>query len=149
MDPPAAGFTSDGVQQFTRRSIVTLALTVLTCSQGILIAMSKNSGNTYDYAPTTVNCMVEVVKCCISLVSLVGLWRSEGKTADNTLATTWEEVKVYPIPAALYLVKNLMQYWIFVYVDAPSYQVCPANANPPAHPAALRELQVHYCAMCL
>ena len=92
MDPPAAGFPSDGVQQFTRRSIVTLALTVLTCSQGILIAMSKNSGNTYDYAPTTVNCMVEVVKCCISLVSLVGRWRSEGKTADNSLATTWEEV---------------------------------------------------------
>ena len=28
-----------------------------------------------------------------------------------------------PIPAFLYLIKNLMQYFIFLYVDAPSYQV--------------------------
>jgi len=39
------------------------------------------------------------------------------------LSTTWDEVKVYPIPAALYLIKNLLQYYIFFYIDAPSYQI--------------------------
>ncbi|KAF8409889.1 hypothetical protein HHK36_002407 [Tetracentron sinense] len=34
-----------------------------------------------------------------------------------------DEVIVYPIPAALYLVKNLLQYYIFAYVDAPGYQI--------------------------
>lgn len=32
-------------------------------------------------------------------------------------------LQVYPIPAAIYLVKNLLQYVIFLYVDAPSYQI--------------------------
>jgi hypothetical protein len=50
-------------------------------------------------------------------------WRREGVTEDNKLSTTWEEMKVFPIPAAIYLVKNLMQYVIFLYVDAPSYQI--------------------------
>ncbi|CAK9148727.1 unnamed protein product [Ilex paraguariensis] len=35
------------------------------------------------------------------------------------LSTTFNEVSVYPILAALYLVKNLLQYYIFAYVDAP------------------------------
>uniref|UniRef100_M1BC66 CMP-sialic acid transporter n=1 Tax=Solanum tuberosum TaxID=4113 RepID=M1BC66_SOLTU len=36
---------------------------------------------------------------------------------SRRLSTTWDEVKVYPIPAALYLVKNLLQ------ADAPGYQI--------------------------
>ncbi|XP_059446870.1 CMP-sialic acid transporter 2, partial [Corylus avellana] len=39
------------------------------------------------------------------------------------LNTTLDEVIVFPIPAALYLVKNLLQYYIFAYVDAPGYQI--------------------------
>ncbi|CAL5440698.1 unnamed protein product [Camellia sinensis] len=39
------------------------------------------------------------------------------------LSTTLDEVSVYPIPAALYLVKNLLQYYIFAYVYAPGYQI--------------------------
>ncbi|XP_061376390.1 uncharacterized protein LOC133318417 [Gastrolobium bilobum] len=37
--------------------------------------------------------------------------------------TTLDEVIVYPIPTALYLVKSLLQYYIFAYVDAPGYQI--------------------------
>ncbi|KAL6963574.1 CMP-sialic acid transporter 2 [Sarracenia purpurea var. burkii] len=39
------------------------------------------------------------------------------------LSTTLDEVSVYPIPASLYLIKNLLQYYIFAYVDAPGYQI--------------------------
>ncbi|KAL6531388.1 CMP-sialic acid transporter 2 [Orobanche minor] len=39
------------------------------------------------------------------------------------LSTSWNEVSVYPIPAALYLVKNLLRYYIFASVDAPGYQI--------------------------
>jgi len=51
------------------------------------------------------------------------VWQREGVTDDNKLTSTWDELKVYPIPAAIYLIKNLMQYVIFLYVDAPSYQI--------------------------
>ncbi|KAG6498873.1 CMP-sialic acid transporter 2-like [Zingiber officinale] len=104
------------------KSVVTLALTLLTSSQAILIVWSKRAGK-YDYSVTTANFSVEALKCVFSLVSLLRIWKSEGVTADNKLATTFDEVSVYPIPALLYLVKNLLQYYIFAYVDAPAYQI--------------------------
>ncbi|KAK1295292.1 CMP-sialic acid transporter 4 [Acorus calamus] len=66
---------------------------------------------------------VEALKCALSLAALLRTWNSEGLTEDNRLRTSWEEINVYPIPAALYLVKNLLQYYIFAYVDAPAYQI--------------------------
>ena len=47
-------------------------------------------------------------------------WRERGQPG---ISTSWSELWVYPIPAALYLVKNLLQYYVFLYVDAPSYQI--------------------------
>ncbi|KAG5064890.1 hypothetical protein JHK85_006073 [Glycine max] len=67
--------------------------------------------------------MVETLKCAISLVALGRIWKKDGVNEDNRLTTTLDEVIVYPIPAALYLVKNLLQYYIFAYVDAPGYQI--------------------------
>ncbi|XP_020982331.1 CMP-sialic acid transporter 4-like [Arachis duranensis] len=104
------------------KSVVTLALTVLTSSQAILIVWSKRAGK-YEYSVTTANFLVETLKCAISLVALARIWKKEGVTEDNQLSTTLDEVIVYPIPAALYLVKNLLQYYIFAYVDAPGYQI--------------------------
>ncbi|XP_020519234.1 CMP-sialic acid transporter 2 isoform X2 [Amborella trichopoda] len=107
---------------WTSKSLVTMALTLLTSSQAILIAWSRRAGK-YDYSVTTANFLVEALKCGLSLVALAKIWNSEGVTEDNKLSTSFDEVKVYPIPAALYLIKNLLQYYIFVYVDAPSYQI--------------------------
>ncbi|KAL7237242.1 hypothetical protein ACSBR2_003517 [Camellia fascicularis] len=104
------------------KSVVTLALTLLTSSQAILIVWSKRAGK-YEYSVTTANFSVEALKCALSLAALVRIWRNEGVTDDNRLSTTLDEVSVYPIPAALYLVKNLLQYYIFAYVDAPGYQI--------------------------
>ncbi|KAL5126104.1 CMP-sialic acid transporter 4 [Glycine soja] len=108
--------------KWKRKSVVTLALTVLTSSQGILIVWSKRAGK-YEYSVTTANFMVETLKCAISLVALGRIWKKDGVNEDNRLTTTLDEVIVYPIPAALYLVKNLLQYYIFAYVDAPGYQI--------------------------
>jgi len=66
---------------------------------------------------------VEFTKCLISLSALFKDYNERGVNDDNRLMTTWSELWVYPIPAFLYLIKNLMQYYIFLYVDAPSYQV--------------------------
>lgn len=112
----------NGFRQQSRRSFVTLILTILTSSQSILIVWSKRAGK-YEYSVTTANFLVEALKCALSLAALVRIWRKDGVTDDNRLSTTWDEVKVYPIPAALYLVKNLLQYYIFAYVDAPGYQI--------------------------
>ncbi|KAM0948559.1 putative nucleotide-sugar transporter [Dioscorea sansibarensis] len=104
------------------KSIVTVALTLLTSSQAILIVWSKRAGK-YEYSITTANFSVEALKCALSLAALSRIWRSQGVTEDNRLSTSFNEVKVYPIPAVLYLVKNLLQYYIFAYVDAPAYQI--------------------------
>jgi len=116
---PAAQAAGD----WGRKSVVVLALTVLTSSQGLLIAASKAKGVQYDYSVTSANCTVEFTKCIMSLIALMQTWQKEGITEDNRLSTTWSELWVYPIPAALYLIKNLLQYFIFLYVDAPSYQI--------------------------
>ncbi|KAL6520020.1 hypothetical protein OROHE_017163 [Orobanche hederae] len=60
---------------------------------------------------------VEALQYALSLAALTRIWRNE------ELSTSWNEVSVYPIPAALYLVKNLLQYYIFASVDAPGYQI--------------------------
>lgn len=112
---------ADGLE-WKRKSLVTVALTVLTSSQGILIAWSKRAGH-FDYSVTSANFLVELLKCFISLAALLRVWGKEGVNNDNKLSTSWEEVKVYPIPAILYMIKNLLQYYIFIYVDAPSYQI--------------------------
>ena len=60
-----------------------LALTVLTSSQGLLIAASKANGVKYDYAVTSANCTVETTKMLMSLLALVKIWRAVGVNEDN------------------------------------------------------------------
>mmetsp|Transcript_31783 Transcript_31783/g.38409 ORF Transcript_31783/g.38409 Transcript_31783/m.38409 type:complete len:341 (+) Transcript_31783:176-1198(+) len=121
-EKPIAADSSGGAD-WGRRTTVTLALTVLTSSQGLLIAMSKANNIKYEYSYTSANCTVEFVKCIISFVALTKVWQHQGVTDDNRLQTSWDELKVFPIPAAIYLIKNLLQYVIFLYVDPPSYQI--------------------------
>ena len=94
-----------------------------TTPQGILIAASKSRGQTYRYSVVSANFSVEVVKCIISIFGLLKARSKEGVNEDNILWPSREEIQIYPIPAALYLVKNLMQYRIFLYMDPPSYQI--------------------------
>merc|ERR1712205_284657 len=68
-----------------RQALVTLALTVLTSSQGLLIAASKKNGISYGYAVTSANCTVEAVKLLLSLAFVAQAWAAEGVTEENTL----------------------------------------------------------------
>ncbi|KAK3121417.1 hypothetical protein QOZ80_8BG0652740 [Eleusine coracana subsp. coracana] len=111
-----------GKSSWKLKSVVTLALTLLTSSQAILIVWSKRAGK-YEYSVTTANFSVEALKCLLSLAALFKTWNRHGVTDDNRLTTPFDEVSVYPIPAVLYMVKNLLQYYIFAYVDAPAYQI--------------------------
>ncbi|KAI0501641.1 hypothetical protein KFK09_016586 [Dendrobium nobile] len=104
------------------KSVVIAALTLLTSSQSILIVWSKRAGK-YEYSVTTANFSVEALKCALSLAALFRIWKTEGVNENNRLSTSFDEVSVYPIPAALYVIKNLLQYYIFAYVDAPAYQI--------------------------
>lgn len=106
-----------------RQTLVTLALTVLTSSQGLLIAASKKNGVAYGYAVTSANCTVEAVKLVLSLIFVAQAWATEGVTEENTLRISLPELARYPVPAALYLAKNLLQYYVLLYTDAPSYQI--------------------------
>ncbi|KAL0914734.1 hypothetical protein M5K25_015110 [Dendrobium thyrsiflorum] len=90
------------------KPVVIAALTLLTSSQSILIVWSKRAGK-YEYSVTTANFSVEALKCALSLAALFRIWKTEGVTENNRLSTSFDEVSVYPIPAALYLIKNLLQ----------------------------------------
>ncbi|KAL4627778.1 hypothetical protein ACB092_05G190300 [Castanea dentata] len=100
---PTLGDTTIDWSKWKLKIIVVVALTLLMSSQSILI--------------------VETLKCGLSLLALARIWRCEGVTEDNRLSTTFDEVIVYPIPALLYLVKNLLQYHILQHLDAPGYQI--------------------------
>ncbi|KAM4071064.1 hypothetical protein ACB094_11G033400 [Castanea mollissima] len=119
---PTLGGTTVHWSKWKLKIIVIVALTLLTSSQGILIVWSKINGK-YEYSVTTCNFMVEALKCGLSVLALARMWRIEGFTKDNRLSTTLDEVIVYPIPALLYLVKNLLQYYILEHLDAPLYQI--------------------------
>ncbi|XP_020400664.1 UDP-galactose translocator isoform X4 [Zea mays] len=119
---PASAGGAKANSSWKLKSVVTLALTLLTSSQAILIVWSKRAGK-YEYSVTTANFSVEALKCLLSLAALFRTWNCHGVTDDNRLTTSFDEVGVYPIPAVLYMVKNLLQYYIFVYVDAPAYQI--------------------------
>ncbi|GJN09755.1 hypothetical protein PR202_ga27788 [Eleusine coracana subsp. coracana] len=151
-----------GKSSWKLKSVVTLALTLLTSSQAILIVWSKRAGK-YEYSVTTANFSVEALKCLLSLAALFKTRNRHGVTevliidAQTLLVvvynvllqltrdvqvsfdfiifrltTSFDEVSVYPIPAVLYMVKDLLQlshfaavcqYYIFAYVDAPAYQI--------------------------
>ena len=92
----------EAAQEFTRKTMVVIALTILTSSQGLLIAVSKQGGK-FEYSVMSANCMVETTKCVISLLFLMRQWNTIGVTEDNTLVTTLNEIWVFPVPALLYL----------------------------------------------
>ncbi|KAL6662056.1 hypothetical protein ACP70R_001440 [Stipagrostis hirtigluma subsp. patula] len=104
-----------GKSSWKLKSVVTLALTLLTSSQAILIVWSKRAGK-YEYSVTTANFLVrklqpeivEALKCLLSLAALFRTWNRHGVTDDNRLTTSFDEVSVYPIPAVLYMVKKLI-----------------------------------------
>ncbi|KAL0356495.1 UNVERIFIED_CONTAM: CMP-sialic acid transporter 2 [Sesamum calycinum] len=70
---PLGGSTGDR-SKWKLKSIVTLALTVLTSSQAILIVWSKRAGK-YEYSVTTANFLVEALKCALSLAALARIWK--------------------------------------------------------------------------
>lgn len=108
---------------FFRSLFYSGTLTLLTCSQGLLIAASKTKRGSYGYSTLSANMSVELLKLLLSFSSLFMLrWRS-GLTAHTSLRLPVSKLIMYPIPAALYLVKNLLQYTILLYVQAPSYQI--------------------------
>ncbi|XP_050145736.1 CMP-sialic acid transporter 4-like isoform X1 [Malus sylvestris] len=65
------------------KSAVTIALTVLTSSQAILIVWSKRAGK-YEYSVTPANFSVEALKCAISLAALARIWRNEGSLKNGS-----------------------------------------------------------------
>ncbi|KAJ4787962.1 CMP-sialic acid transporter [Rhynchospora pubera] len=133
--PPLSGTNSSKKITWKLKTFVICALTVLTSSQAILIYWSKlPAGGSinptldekhakYKYSVSTSNFLVEALKCAMSVAALSRIWNSEGVSDDNKLSTTFDEVKLYPIPALLYMAKNLLQYYIFYHVEAPGYQI--------------------------
>lgn len=98
-------------------------LTVLTCSQGLLIAATKRTNNTYSYSTLAANLSVEVFKIFASFVLAVHALRAQDAPITKSMLLPLKKVVAYAVPALLYMIKNLLQYVVMEYVEAPSYQI--------------------------
>lgn len=100
--------------------LVALALTVFTCSQGLLMEASKDGGR-YPYNSSTVPLLAEFTKLVMSSVLL---YRQYTKDPKGTLMTTdWRSIMLFPIPSVIYVFHNNVQFFTMSYVDAATYQI--------------------------
>ena len=98
-------------------------LTALTCSQSILIVATKLRRGQYVYSTVSANLTVELLKLLVSGLGILVEVNRDGITAETSIKMSLKDAVAYSIPAALYLAKNLLQYKVLLYVDAPSYQI--------------------------
>jgi len=99
---------------------VAVTLTLLTCSQGILMAASKVDGK-YPYNIATVPLFSELTKLIFSAFFLYRAKNSDPQGTQITVA--WESVRLFPIPSVIYLFHNNVQFYTMKYVDAATYQI--------------------------
>uniref|UniRef100_A0A061SGM7 Solute carrier family 35 (UDP-sugar transporter), member A1/2/3 n=1 Tax=Tetraselmis sp. GSL018 TaxID=582737 RepID=A0A061SGM7_9CHLO len=99
---------------------VAVTLTLLTCSQGIMMAASKVDGK-YPYNIATVPLFSELTKL---IVSAFLLYRCKVKDPKGTQTTfAWRSILLFPIPSIIYIVHNNVQFYTMQYVDAATYQI--------------------------
>lgn len=103
-----------------RKLAVAMGLTLLTCSQGIMMAASKVDGK-YPYNVATVPLFSELTKLIISAYFLYLAKQKDPKGTQMTVA--WESVRLFPIPSVIYLIHNNVQFFTIQYVDAATYQI--------------------------
>lgn len=95
-------------------------LTLLTCSQGLLMEASKDGGR-YPYNVATVPLMSELMKFFLSAILL---YKAHNRDPKGTQMTTdWKSVLLFPIPSVIYLFHNNVQFYTMAYVDAATYQI--------------------------
>lgn len=105
-----------------RGFLYSCTLTLLTCSQGILISASKGSSTTYQYSPIVANLYVELLKLLMATVGIANLRRNANKPEVETKLPV-RDLFPYAVPAAIYTFKNLLQYEILRHMAAPEYQI--------------------------
>lgn len=96
-----------------------LALTLLTCSQGLLMEASKVAGQ-YEYHVGSVPFLAELTKLCVSSALL---YREFKLGRKPRMTTDLGSVALFPIPSLIYVVHNNVQFHIMKYVDAATYQI--------------------------
>ncbi|KAI4963660.1 hypothetical protein ZWY2020_011233 [Hordeum vulgare] len=111
--PPCHAGSTKGKHSWKQKSIVTIALTLLTSSQAILIVWSKRAGK-YEYSVTTANFSVEALKCLLSLLALYRTWNSQGVTEDNSITSSPMWASAYQILKNLNIISTGVLYRIIL-----------------------------------
>ncbi|KAK8940298.1 CMP-sialic acid transporter 4 [Platanthera guangdongensis] len=104
-----------------RKYFVIAAFTILASSQAIFIARSEIAENSL-YNKRTVNFSVEALKCALSLVALLKIWKSDGITQDNKLSMSFDEVIIYSFPATFCFIHSLLKSPLFSFMDGRNNQ---------------------------
>ncbi|GBG59137.1 hypothetical protein CBR_g32154 [Chara braunii] len=104
-----------------KKLLVACLLTVLTCSQGLLMQASEVDGG-YPYDVAVIPFLAELVKLLLSFSFLYKQLRGS-PPGSVQMTTTWKSMSLYPIPSVLYLIHNNIQFYTLQYVDAAMYQI--------------------------
>eukprot|EP00899_Mesostigma_viride_P005095 jgi/Mesvir1/14587/Mv05261-RA.1 len=103
-----------------KKFVVAATLTLLTCSQGLLMEASKINGK-YPYNVGVVPLLAEVTKFFLSALLLYKHVRYD--RLPVVITKDWRSVMLYPIPSIIYLFHNNVQFYTMAYVDASTYQI--------------------------
>ncbi|KAK8914593.1 CMP-sialic acid transporter 4 [Platanthera zijinensis] len=93
-----------------------IAFIMLSSFEAILIALLKQNGKV-EYRETTVNFSAEVIRCTMSLLTLLYIWRSDDTTEDHRLSMPYDEVMTYSFPGALCFIHDLLKTSFPAYMD--------------------------------
>lgn len=103
-----------------QKLVASVLLMCLTCSQGLLMTVSKVGGR-FPYNVASVPLLAELVKLVVSMAMLYTQRRRDPLGTQVTL--TWGAVRLYPVVQVITVVQNSVQYYCMAYVDAATYQI--------------------------
>ncbi|GHP07789.1 hypothetical protein PPROV_000653100 [Pycnococcus provasolii] len=110
-----------------QKVVASVLLMCLTCSQGLLMTISKVGGR-FPYNVASVPLLAELVKLVVSMGMLYcqRRWSSRDESSGSSgcqVTLTWSAVRLYPVVQVITVVQNSVQYYCMAYVDAATYQI--------------------------
>lgn len=111
-----------------KRILVFFLVTALGCANSILITISKNDENSYNYDISSVPTCTEMVKLAMSMLLLVrdGWWDTPSIVSATlkSINLVYKSIswQLFAL-ATIYVLQNILVFYILLYIDPGTYQI--------------------------